>query len=109
MAATWTIRRLHYRNDDPSGHTKVVEEVYFTVTDDNALPSPSQVGHYDGSVSLRPLDLSNFIDFDSLTEQQCLTWVTQVLGAQTVADIESGIAADVAAQDQPREGRGVPW
>ena len=109
MAATWTIRKLQYRNDDPSGLAKVVDEIKFTVTNDDALPAPSVVGRFDGSVSLRPLDLSNFTDFDSLTEQQCLGWVTQVLGAQARADIETGIAADVAAQGHPRQGHGVPW
>ena len=109
MAATWTIRKLKYRNDDPSGNDRVVDEIKFMVTDDDALPFPSPVGRYEGGVSLHPLDLSNFTDFDSLTEQQCLAWVTSVLGAQTVADIEDGIAADVAAQGHPRTGTGVPW
>ena len=109
MAATWTIRKLNYLNNDPSGHEKVVDEVYFAVTDDNALPFPSPIGRYEGSVSLRPLDLSSFTEWDNLTEAQVLNWVTSVLGAQAMTDLETGIAADIAAQGHPREGRGVPW
>ena len=108
MAATWTIRSLQYRND-VDGFDRVVEVVKFTATDEGALPFPSVVGRYEGGVRLRPWVLDPFTDFASLTEEQVLNWVFQVLGAQTVADIEDGIAADVAAQGHPRRGTGVPW
>lgn len=109
MAATWTIRKLNYRNDDPSGLAKVVDEIYFTVTDDDALPFPSPIGRHEGSCSLRPLDLSNFTAWESLTSEQCLAWIESVMSAEARADIETGIAADVAAQGHPRQGHGVPW
>jgi len=108
MAATWTITRLNYRNDEP-GYDQVVDEIMFRCEDENALPEPSNVGRYDGSVSLRPFDLSSFTAYDDLTEAQVMGWLESVLSAQARADIETGLAADVAAQGSPRQGRGVPW
>lgn len=108
MAATWQVLNCHYiKNLD--GHTNVVDEVYFLVTAANAPPHPSLIGRFPGSVSLRPLDLDPFTEWENLTEAEVLGWVQGILGPARVTGLEAQVAGSVAEDANPTQGEGLPW
>ena len=108
MAATWQVLNCHYLNS-LEGHSMVVDEVYFLVTAANAPPHPSLIGRFPGSVSLRPLDLDPFTEWDNLTEEQVLGWVQSTLEPERVIAIEVQVEQSVAEDANPTQGDGLPW
>jgi hypothetical protein len=108
MAATWSVSSCHYLNEF-EGHEQVVDEVYYVVTAANAPPQPSVVGRHAASVSLRPLSLDSFIDWDNLTPADVLGWVQVTLGPERVTAIEAQVEQSVAEDANPTQGEGLPW
>jgi len=108
MAATWQVLNCHYLNNF-DGHANVVDEVYFLVTAANAPPHPSLIGRFPGSVSLRPLDLDPFTEWNNLTEEQVLGWIQSTLGPGRVIAIEAQVAQSVSEDANPTQGEGLPW
>ena len=47
-----------------------------------------------------------FIAYDSVTEANCIAWAQAEVNQ---SDVESGIAAEIAASKTPTTGTGVPW
>jgi len=108
MAATWSVSSCHFLNEF-EGHEQVVDEVYYVVTSANAPPQPSVVGRHAASVSLRPLDLDPFTEWNNLTEEQVLGWIQSTLGPERVTAIEAQVAQSVSEDANPTQGEGLPW
>jgi len=51
-------------------------------------------------------DASDFIAYDGVTEANCIAWVQADVGK---ADIEAGLAAQIAVLIAPTTKTGVPW
>ena len=47
-----------------------------------------------------------FIAYDSVTEANCIAWAQAEVNK---SDVESGIAAEIAASKTPTTGAGTPW
>ena len=47
-----------------------------------------------------------FIAYDSVTEANCIAWAQAEVNQ---SDVESGIAAEIAASKTPTTGAGTPW
>ena len=47
-----------------------------------------------------------FIAYDSVTEANCIAWAQAEVNQ---SDVESGIAAQIAASKTPTTGAGTPW
>lgn len=47
-----------------------------------------------------------FIAYDSVTEANCIAWAQAEVNQ---SDVESGIAAEIAASKTPTTGTGTPW
>jgi len=60
--------------------------------------------HY-GSVDFAPADPSLFTDFDSITEEQMISFVEQTLGDE-LATIQAALQAEYA---NPVTARSLPW
>ena len=98
VTITWTCNPLEYyvSKDD---YSKVVHTVHFTVkavsttTDSKGNPL---TGEEQGAVEFEKEDYSGFIAYDSLTHDQVLDWVQNVLGADRVTDIENSVNAIIS-------------
>jgi len=51
----------------------------------------------------------NLIPYADLTEQIVIGWVKTALGEETVAAIETALAAQIAEQEAPSKATGTPW
>ena len=72
----------------------------------NAVDGDHSVGSY-GSVGCTPdPSAADFIDYDSVTEGNCIAWVQANVGKD---DTESGLAAQIATLKTPVTGSGTPW
>lgn len=112
VTITWTCNPLEYHvlKDD---YSKVVHTVHFivkavsTTTDSNGNPL---TGEESGSVEFDKEDYSGFIAFDSLTHDQVLDWVQNVLGADRVTDIENSVNAIISEKKAATKGvETVTW
>jgi hypothetical protein len=52
---------------------------------------------------------ADLIPYASLTEDQVVSWVQAKLGAETIANIEAALLAQLNEQHQPTKAAGLPW
>lgn len=81
------VHRVSYRVDGTDG------EFFASFTSQTFLVRPS----------------TDLIPFEQLTESLVLEWISEVLGVEGVAAIESGILAELQDQRNPRVAEGLPW
>ena len=92
---TWTISQLDRQTSDG-----LVTTAHWRV---DAVDNEHSAGAY-GTVGFERGD--TFIAYDSLTEAQVIAWVKSKL---EVADIETGLQAQIEAKKNPVTATGVPW
>ena len=95
MTTTWTIAQLDRQTSDG-----LVTTAHYRV---DAVDGEYSAGSY-GTVGFERG--TSFTAYDSLTEAQVIVWVKDKL---EVADIEAGLAAQIAAKKAPTTATGVPW
>ena len=61
------------------------------------------------TVSFTKTDDVNLIPFDSLSEAQVLSWVTDSIGADGVEAIDKALVASISEQKAPKKATGTPW
>tara|TARA_R110000803_G_scaffold207812_1_gene276003 strand:+ start:196 stop:498 length:303 start_codon:yes stop_codon:yes gene_type:complete len=72
----------------------------------NAVEGDHSVGSY-GAVGCTPNpSASDFIDYDSVTEANCIAWVQADVSKD---DTEAALAAQIAVLKTPITGSGTPW
>ena len=101
MTTTWTIKQLDRELADGYVYT-----VHYTV---DATDNTYSAGAY-GSVGLEKPD--TLVAYKDLTSETVIGWVKAKLDAQeagTVANIEAALAAQIAEQQTPTVGSGIPW
>ena len=62
-----------------------------------------------GKVELSAAHVGNFIPYASITEEDAIAWVKDVLGSDGVTDIENLLTAKIEELKAPVEKNGVPW
>ena len=80
------------------GHTDVIFNVHWRLTGED---TDGNVGSTYGTISLDTSDLSNFTDFDSITEEQVNGWVEAAMGAEEVQAKKDAIDSQIAEQINP--------
>lgn len=95
MTTTWTIAQLDRQTSDG-----LVTTAHWRV---DAVDGEYSAGSY-GTVGFERGD--TFTSYDSLTEAQVIAWVKDKLD---VAEIETGLQAQIDAQKNPVTATGVPW
>ncbi len=97
MTYTWNNKTV---DTYPSleGHTDVIFNVHWRLTgsDDN-----ENTGSTYGTISLDTSDLTNFTDFDSITEEQVNGWVEAAMGSEEVQAKKDAIDAQIAEKVNP--------
>ena len=62
-----------------------------------------------GTVALDAADPENFTAYADIKEKDVQGWVEAKIGADKLAEIESGLDANIAEQETPTKGKGKPW
>lgn len=94
---TWRVANLERQTSDGK-----VTSVHYTI---DAFDGVYRSGAY-GSIGLDGEVQTPFAD---LTEEICVGWVKDVIGADKVAEVEGALAAQIEEQAAPKQASGVPW
>jgi hypothetical protein len=103
--ATWKAVSCDYATEI-DGNSNVINNVHWECTD---IDDDECFGRVYGSVNIATDDLSSFIAYNDLTEEQVIAWAKAAIGDEEVAAIEANVAAQIAEQHNPTEGSGTPW
>ncbi len=95
---TWHIAQLERLTEDGFVFT-----AHYTI---DAKDDTYSSGAY-GSIGFeRP---ENLIPYADLTEELCIQWVQEALGAEKVTEIEAALQTQLDQQRHPTVAAGVPW
>lgn len=100
----WKIVQCDYLNES-SGKEKVVNNVHWEVIDQDG----EHQGRAYGSVGINIDDLSNFTEFENLTEADVVGWVKNAIGEEGVDKSEETVAAQLEELKNPTKGSDLPW
>ena len=75
------------------GNTDVIFNLHWRLTGED---TDGNVGSTYGTISLDTSDLTNFTDFDSITEEQVNGWVEAAMGSEEVQAKKDAIDAQIA-------------
>ena len=102
--ATWQIGTLEYTNNSD----KIVKNVHWRCFDSKEAGGELHIADQYGSVSLDEIeaDAEGFIAYADLSESKCLQWVHAKLDKD---EIETKIADEIAASENPPVKSGKPW
>lgn len=112
---------IHYSFVKQLEKTAVVDEVLYVEGDE--IPEGSAVGdvktpaqpatYYSassiGTVGLDAPDAENFTAYADITEADAIAWCEAKVGAERMTEIEASLDAQLAEQQTPTKGTGVPW
>lgn len=105
---TWSVNTLDRELSDG-----VVYTVHWSLSDSRANPDPSGEAYTAGSYGSQSFTADpsdpGFIPYADLTEADCIGWVQDALGAETVADMEANLSSQLDEQENPTYEAGVPW
>jgi|TARA_R100001530_G_scaffold42218_1_gene32166 hypothetical protein len=113
-----TIHYIFYKQKEK---TAAVEEVLYA--DGDEIPDGKVVGdakikaapatYYSassiGTVSLDTPDADDFIAYADVTESKAKEWCEDKIGADRLKEIEASLDAQIAEQETPTKGCGLPW
>tara|TARA_R100000353_G_scaffold109665_1_gene78751 strand:+ start:190 stop:516 length:327 start_codon:yes stop_codon:yes gene_type:complete len=108
MAATWKVESLTSTNTIGS-LSNVVTTVHWCVSDSETVGSEEYTGNVYGASALAEPDSSSYIDYDSITESQAITWAKDVLTSDEITSAELGVSVQIAEKKAPLTKNGVPW
>lgn len=108
MSAKWSIQNLDYYVEK-DGRNKVVYKVHWTCTQTD--PDTGTFVSREGSSHPQLDDLSNFTEFEDLTEAQLIAWVKVQLTDRLATKIENKLLEQLNAQLTPvdQTESGLPW
>jgi hypothetical protein len=95
---TWHIAQLERKTDDGFVFT-----AHYTI---DAKDDTYSSGAY-GSIGFEHPE--NLIPYADLTEELCIQWVQEALGAEKVTEIEAALQTQLDQQRHPTTAAGVPW
>ena len=108
MAVTWGVVSLDSTKTVGS-LSDVVTTVHWIASDSETVGENTYTGSLYGAVGLAEADSSSFTAYADIKESDAVTWAKAALGADTVTNIETGIAAQITEAKTPTKSSGVPW
>jgi len=100
--ATWTIANLE-RNLADGG----VTVAHWRVTESETVGEETFTASAYGTVGFTPdPDASDFVAYDSLTEEVVMGWVWESVNQE---DTEAALTANIEGQKNPVSADGMPW
>ena len=89
---------------ETEGESDVVYNVHWIVTGTSADLDPNENPYTATNIGTQILnidDITNFIPFDQLTNQDVITWTQNTMGVETVEQIETNISTQIDALINP--------
>ena len=108
MTATWKVSSCD-RALSQDGKTDVITCVYWDVMDEEIVGFDTHSGHQYGSVAIDTSDLSDFIAYADVTEDDAIAWAKAALGSGEITRLETDVASQIALSKTPETRHGVPW
>ena len=108
MTVTWTIAQLD-RHPHKDGLDDVVFTAHWRAEDSEEVGEETYSGSSYGTVSFAAPDPDNFTPYADITEEMAIGWTQDALGDEEVANIEAGIAQQIADAKNPPVESGTPW
>ena len=111
MNITWKISNIEWI-ENVDEHSKVVKNVHYWVQADDEAGNR---GYTWGNIQLNTDNITNFVDFDNLTEETVLTWAKAAIEETYPEDDPCALmehsATTMCAEADPlrKRGIGVPW
>ena len=112
---------IHYSFVKQLEKTAAVDEVLYVEGDEipegsavGDIKTPAQPATYYyassiGTVGLDAPDADNFTAYADITEADAIAWCEAKIGAEQMTAIEASLDAQLAEQQTPTTGTGVPW
>jgi hypothetical protein len=101
---TWSINGLKVQQG-PNDLLNVVNEAHWTAS----LTEGSDTVYSYGSVPLVYGEENAFVPFAELSEATVVSWVKQVLGQDTVSEIEARLTAEMQNSISNKTDPSLPW
>jgi len=95
---TWNCKTVDVYPTEGS-NADVVYNVHYIVTGEDS--ETAVIGDIIGTKMLDTSDITDFIPFADLTNEQVVAWTKVALGENEVAAIESNIASQIAEKENP--------
>mgnify|MGYP003116865010 CR=1 FL=1 len=108
MAVNWIITQLD-RQETKDSLSDVVLNVKWYAYETKIVDGEDYSGKEYGTVTLNAPDSSNFKTYKSLTQDEVISWVKNVLGTDEVTKIETSIATQITKATEPPVISGLPW
>ena len=108
MALTWLITQLD-RQETKDSLSDVVLNVNWYAYETKTVDGEDYSGKESGTVTLNAPDSSNYKAYKSLTQDEVITWVKNVLGTDEITKIETSIATQITKATEPKVVSGLPW
>mgnify|MGYP003148772733 CR=1 FL=1 len=108
MTATWKVSSCD-RTLLQDGKADVITCVYWDVMDEEIVGFDTHSGHQYGSVAIDTSDLSDFIAYADVTEDDAIAWAKAALGSGEITRLETDVASQIALSKTPETRHGVPW
>ena len=108
---SWTIQRLSYEiGPDSEGHSDVVYNVDWLLTASDEEDPPHEA-LWSGIAQVTWDQDDPWIDYSDLDESDVVDWVQDAVGEDYIADMQSGLDAEIAEQETPTHGSSsdMPW
>ena len=107
MAVTWKIVNTDYTVKGEKG-TNQIHQLHWDCSDTETVDGVTHRGRMYGSVGC-PDPTGKFIEYEKVTEENCITWVKALLGSDEVSRIETAVASQITESKTPTSGSGQPW
>jgi len=108
MTATWKVSSCD-RALSQGGEADVITRVHWDIKDEEIVGDDTHHGRQQGSVAIDTEDLSDFIAYADVTEDDAIAWAKAALGSDEVTRFETEVASQIALSKAPLTGTGVPW
>jgi hypothetical protein len=107
MAVTWKIIDTDYTLKGAKG-TNQIKTIHWECIDSETVSDVVHSGRVYGSVNCSD-PTGKFIEYEKVTEENCISWTKALLGDDEVTRIETAVANQITQSKTPTTGSGQPW
>ena len=111
MTATWTIVNTEYDLTSDHGEN-LITTLHWECTDSQDVTTDGKTvthrGRVYGSIGI-PEPSGDFIPYNSVTHENCLTWCKAIMGDDQVKASEDAVQNQINLSKTPTQGSGKPW
>lgn len=106
--ATWSIEKTNYVLEK-DGFTNVINNLQWSLVASETVGENVYKASTRGAQKLAPPNADTYISYSQVTEAQCIAWLEESMGEQSIAVLEASLATRIELQKNPVNGAGTPW